>query len=74
MEPLLTIAGRYMEPEDLPPDPIAQLDQTLRAMGDIATLLRGFYDALLTAGFEPTAALFLVANYHTALIQGPKPT
>ena len=53
------------------PDPVASLDQTLRAMGDIGKLLRGFYDGLITAGFDTNQALFLTANYHTAIIHTP---
>lgn len=59
------------EPEELP-DPLAALDQLLRAVKDVATVVRGYHQALLEAGFAPAEALALTVSYQQTILTAGK--
>lgn len=51
------------------PDPIAQLDQTLRTLIDLAKMIHGYHCGLVAAGFTEDQALALTIAYQTAVVQ-----
>lgn len=56
------------------PDIVALLDQAASGLRDFAPLLKGYFDALVEAGFTPYQALHLVAGYQQGLFtQQPGP-
>lgn len=61
-----------MPPDEDEPlhDPIADLDQSLRAIGDVAKMVREFYLSLLREGFNDPQALALTGKYVVALMGG----
>lgn len=55
---------------DETPDPLAALDQLLRAMLDVAKAVRGYHLALVEQGFTEAQALELAIAYQAQLIRG----
>lgn len=57
------------EPDEQPdvPDPIAELDQTLAGLVDMARLIHGYYTGLLAAGFNEAQAFGLTLGYQAAI-------
>ena len=51
------------------PDPIAQQDQALANIRDMAAMMVVYYKTLLEGGFEAQAALMMTMGYQQALIQ-----
>lgn len=54
--------------DELVPDPLATLDQTLASQGDFAKIIRAYYVGLVAAGFAPQEALYLTSTYQTSLV------
>lgn len=54
--------------DDEIPDPLAALDQLLRAAQDLANVVRSYFVALVNAGFSEAQALELAAEYQTSIV------
>jgi hypothetical protein len=52
------------------PDPLAALDQIMRAVIDVAKAVWGYYQALVEQGFTADQALALTLDYQRALLSG----
>jgi hypothetical protein len=57
-----------MEGSEEVPDPIAALDQALRACVDLARGMRAYYQACVAQGFTETQALRLTIGYQASLM------
>lgn len=55
---------------DETPDPLAALDQLLRAMLDVAKAVRSYHLALVEQGFSEAQALELAIAYQAQLMRG----
>jgi hypothetical protein len=60
-----------MPPEETPHDPLpallAEIDQTLKMAGELARVVRTYYDAFLEEGFNDRQALYAAITW----IKGP---
>lgn len=50
-------------------DPIAGLDQAIRALSDFARVIRAYHQALIGQGFSAAEALILANTYQSSLLQ-----
>ena len=51
------------------PDPLAEFDQTLRGMADMAKATRAYYLGLVAAGFTAPEALQLTVAWQLAVMR-----
>lgn len=57
---------------DQPPDWIAQLDQALAGVGDLAKVIVAYHRALVDAGMPREEALHVVIGWQTAMLHAPQ--